>query len=367
MLIPSLEGSFLAELTVRTQFLVSNYGPYSNGTNDDLPAFIACVTACAAAGGGEVVVDVPLWFLGSTPGSWNGLASGISNLVVRGHGDGSVIRVNCPTITPLSFANFNLLAFVDLVFLGTGSAFDCVQLFAGHSWQLLFERCSFINLRASAAVLSLFNFTPMLLNCKFGGCGSNSGPAVINCEPGGSVLLHNTHMIDYGYALGTVFNGRTNPIYPWVRFRGYGTGGIGTPVGDGVAVHAVDCFFDEGCLYAIDVGLLDTDHNRISNVVIENCSGDLSDTDGGAFSIAGVDSLKISGGDFGLGSITTAIKLRNVRYASVERFHINNGGTGAIDADSTVTYAEILECPNLVKSGSWAAGKTVMRFNGVDV
>src|SRR4051794_38487053 len=93
---------------VSTPFRLSRFSPFSNGVDDDLPSFVACVTACFDADGGTVLCDVPQWWLGSVGGFWDG-ANTASNVKICEWNDNTVITVNCSGITPMTFANMTTL------------------------------------------------------------------------------------------------------------------------------------------------------------------------------------------------------------------------------------------------------------------
>lgn len=372
MLIPSLfgAGSSGGISTVNGVYSVSSFSPFSDGTHDDLPAFIACVNACVAAGGGIVDVDVPLWFLGSTGGSWDALVVGASNVIFNGRGDGAPINLKC-TATPITLANFNLVRFVDLVFYSSDTSSpvaDCPTLVNGHSWQMIFEGCSFINLLSTNELLSLFLSKFVFRDCKFGGCGTLNGPGIIRTFQGAKLILDDTDIIDYGWVKGVNYNGRTNPIFPWVHFRSNGSiPGEPTSVADGCGLHVRDCFFDEGRTWALDVDLEDPDKPRIHTVIVEDTSLDIGVQTGGGYQLSGIDNLWVAGGDMGLHTVLNGMVLRNIRHAKIERVLVNTGAPCVIDADNTVTFIEVYECPGFSKSGGWAPGLGIWKLNGVDV
>lgn len=317
---------------------VSAYNPPSNGTADDFPAFKNAVDACVAAGGGEVLIDKPLWFTGTQTGTWT---SGASNIVFRGKGDSAVITLKNAAALPFNLSNLNILAFVDIVFLG-GKALsdptsDCTAVMHSSAWQCVFERCSFINIQASAAVLSFFSGSLAVRNCKFGGCGSTTGPGVIRAYLGGMLLLDNVHFLDYGGVKGTTYSGRTNPAFPWVWFRGNGTSGNPQSAFSGW-MEARNCFFDEGCVYAIDAGKGVGGDPRNRSYIVENCSFNNGQT--GALYLAGADIVHVSDSNFGWNPSRPAAVLRDVRYALIERCKNDTGGTVTIDADNTVTTVD---------------------------
>lgn len=368
MLIPSLFDPGASEDTVNGLFPVSLYGAHSNGTDDDMPALIACVAACMAAHGGRVLIDVPLWLKGTVDipgGLWDGLASGASNLIIQGMADASTITVDCAGKTPFAFSNWNQVSLLDLVFVGGPTTPTCDYVIFGTAWQMFVERCVFMHLQATTAVLGLYQSNRYMSECKFGSCGAVN-QATIYCPGGGSFVMEKTHFIDYGWANGINYNGRSTNGRPWVKYRGNGsTGAQPTGGGDGVAVHLSDCYFDENANHALDVAKEDGAGSRIRNVAIDNCSGNYAVLLSEAYSISGVDSVKIEGGDWGWNTVTTSITLRDVRFARIDRFF--SATASKVDADNTVTAAEILECNGLSKSSGWAAGHTVMRYNGVDV
>lgn len=342
-------------------FAVSNYSPASDGVTDDFPAFAACVNACLTAGGGEVLIDVPLWFLGSGAGTWDGVARTASNLIFRGRGDATPITLGTSS-NPFNLSNFNLVAWLDLVFIGKASVGSCTALSYCNVTQGIFQRCIFLNVVASAApMIACVGGIWTMRDCKVGGCGTSVGPGLIWVAAGSKLLMDEVVCFDYGTSRGVTYSGRTNPSYPWVKYED--NEATGTQVGaDPVGLHVRDSFFDEGCLHAIAAARTGGVGNKIRAVLVENTA-----FNGPGAAVIDVDSvqlLRVSDCSFGWNA-SPAVKARNVRYLVVERCDSVITAGNTIDADATVATAYLVENSNMAHAVGFAPVALIEQVAGV--
>lgn len=337
------------------------------GTVNDWDAFNACVNDCIAAKGGIIEVDVPIWIKGaSSTGSWAGGTGKASHIVFRGRADASPITLDCDGAVPFNPSNFSTIRFENLVFVGGSAGADVTALYHGYSSQTTFVGCTFAGLKSSGPLLSFFSGqTGTLWDCRFGGCGALS-VGLIRAYLSAGLVVDSCEFSDFGDVRGVAYSSKTNPLIPWIWYRGNSTTGAGLRP-TSYNLHMRNCFFDEGRSLTLDCGKDVAESPRIRSIVIENCRNNL--TPPGGYKIAGVETVLITDNEFAWNPDGYAIQLRDVRFASIQRSIANTlgGGTAEIDADDTVDSVEILECTRMPKISGWGALQTTERYNGVDV
>lgn len=376
MLIPSIPGGagFSSQDSDLSVFKVSDYmtGPRRSGTGagsvDDWPAFRSCVDACFAAGGGVVLIDLPIWFLSATGGDWNGTALGASNVIFKGYLDAAPVTIDSFNDIVMTLSNLDFLGFEDIIFLGGSDGGDCQTVVETNVWRAYFHRCQFVNVASVGGMLTSDGTWTTLRNCRIGGCGTANGPGLIHCRNTSQLLMEDCFTIDYGMVSGRLYVGKTNPNLPWVYYTGNqpAAGHQQAPSQIGLVIR--DSFFDEGRQWTVLVEKENPAGLPMRSVILENVINNLwGGTGGGGYSISGVDTVLINGGEFAWAEFPKGVVLRDVRHGHIERLNNKTGGTVEVDADSTVTFLKLLESPNMTMKAGSNPGLLVHQFNGVDI